>query len=198
MNTRLIRENLGRVRTSFQRNEMLRALSCFIAGLQELGGQVPPTDLRGDIREALQLLVRDEKVKSLLPGRQCIYTPGQEKDLLALFTTIHEQLKESATTESREAALSRKSKLDQTYNIGKKLLEQGKVSEADASFAEAVLAYRDEHHLFYMIALLLVDAKEVVRAGPYLKKGLEIQPDDPQLLELLERARTLRQAMKAR
>ena len=49
-----------------------------------------------------------------------------------------------------------------------------------------------------MIARLLVEANEVVRAGPYLKKGLEGLPGDPELLELLERARVLRQAMKAR
>jgi predicted Zn-dependent protease len=198
MNIRQIRENLGRVRTSFQRNDMVRALSCFVAGLRGLGGSSPSTDIRGDIREALQLLVRDEQVKTLLPGGQCNYTPGQEKELLALFAAIHDQLKETAETESHETALTRKIKLDQAYNAGKKLLEQGKVSEADASFAEAVLAYKDEHRLFYMIAGLLVDAKEVVRAGPYLKKGLEALPGDPDLMELLERARVLRQAMKAK
>jgi predicted Zn-dependent protease len=197
MNIRQIRENLGRVRTSFQRNDMIRAVNCFVAGLQELGGNAPPTDIRGDIRESLQLLVRDEQIKALLPGGQCSYTPGQEKALLALFTKIHDQLKEAAATEDHEAALTRKIALDQAYNAGKKLLEQGRVSEADANFAEAVLAYRDEHRLFYMVASLLVDAKEVVRAGPYLKKGLEALPDDPELLELLERARALRQAMKA-
>jgi len=198
MNIRQIRENLGRVRTSFQRNDMLRALSCFIAGLQALGGSAPPTDIRGDIRESLQFLVRDQQVKALLPDGQCSYTPGQEKELLALFTKIHDQLKEAAETEGRESALARKIKLDQAYNAGKKLLEQGKVSEADASFSEAVLAYKDEHRLFYMIAGLLVDANEVVRAGPYLKKGLEALPGDPALMELLERARLLRQAMKGR
>jgi tetratricopeptide (TPR) repeat protein len=198
MNIRQIRENFGRVRTSFQRNEMVRALSYFIAGLQELGGSAPPTDIRGDIRDAVMLLVRDAQIKALLPGGQYGYTPGQEKELLALFTKIHDQLKEAAETESHEAALARKIKLDQAYNAGKKLLEQGKVSEADANFAEAVLAYKDEHHLFYMIASLLVDAKEVARAGSYLKKGLEILPGDQELMELLERARVLRQAMKAR
>jgi len=49
-----------------------------------------------------------------------------------------------------------------------------------------------------MIAGLLVEAKEVVRAGPYLKKGLEALPGDQELMELLERARVLRQEMKGR
>ena len=177
---------------------MARAVHCFVTGLEGFGGNAPPTDVRGDIREALQHLVRDEQIKALLPDGQCVYTPGQEKDLLALFTKIHDQLKEAAETEDHETALARKIKLDRAYNAGKKLLEQGKASEADAGFAEAVLAYKDEHRLFYMIANLLVDAKEVVRAGPYLKKGLEALPGDPELMELLERARVLRQAMKAR
>ena len=198
MNIRQIRENFGRVRTSFQRNDMVRALHCFISGLQGIGDSAPPTDIRGDIRGALQLLTRDEQIKALLPDGQYSYTPGQEKALLALFTTIHDRLKEDEATEDHKTALARKIKIDQAYNAGKKLLEQGKVSEADTSFAEAVLAYKDEHRLFYMIAILLVDANEVVRAGPYLKKGLEALPDDKELMELLERARVLRQAMKAR
>jgi tetratricopeptide (TPR) repeat protein len=198
MNIRSIRENFGRVRTSYQRNDMLRALSCFVAGLQELGGAPPPADIRGDLREALQTLLRDEQVRALLPGGQCSYAPGQEKELIALFVKIHDQLREAAEAEDHAGALSRKIKIDQAFNIGKKLLEQGKVSEADASFAESVLAYKDEHRLFCMIARLLVDANEVVRAGPYLKKGLDAQPGDPELVELLERARALRQAMKAR
>jgi predicted Zn-dependent protease len=177
---------------------MVRALSCFVAGLQELGGNPAPSDIRGDIRETVQPFLRDAQVKALLPGGQYNYTPGQEKELLALFTKIRDQIKEAAETEDHDSALTRKIKIDQSFNTGKKLLEQGKVSEADASFAEAVLAYKDEHRIFCMIARLLVDANEVVRAGPYLKKGLEIQPGEPELMELLERARVLRQAMKAR
>ena len=197
MNIRAIRENFGRVRTNYQRNDMIRALSCFIAGVQECGSP-PPADLRGELREALQTLLRDDQVKSLLPGGQCNYAPGQEKELIALFTKIHDRIKEAADAEDHDSALARKIKIDQAFNIGKKLLEQGKVSEADASFAESVQAYKNEHRLFCMIARLLVDAGEVVRAGPYLKKGLDAQPGDPELMELLERARTMRQAMKAR
>ena len=176
---------------------MIRAVQCFVAGLQGLGGAAPPTDVRGDIREAVQCLVGDRQIKDLLPAGQFGYVPGQEKELLALFTKVLGRLKDAAESEDHETALARKIKIDQAYNAGKKLLEQGKVSEADASFAEAVRAYRDEHRLFCMIAGLLVDAKEVVRAGPYLKKGLEVLPGDPELMELLERARVLRQAMKA-
>ena len=198
MNIRQIRENLGRVRTSFQRNETIRALTCFIAGLSGIGNNAAPTDIRGDIREALQFLVRDEQIKALLPGGQYSYTPGQEHEMLVFFTQIHDLLKEAAETENHEDALARKIKIDSAYNTGKKLMEYGKVSEADAYFAEAVQSYKDEHRLFYMIASLLVDAGEVVRAGPYLKKGLEVLPGDPDLTALLERARVLRQAMKAR
>ena len=198
MNIRSIRENFGRAKTSCQRNEMIRALNSFVAGLQELGGAPPPTDVRADLREAVLPLLRDPQVKELLPGGQYSYTPGQEKELLALFTKIRDQIRDAAETEDHDTALNRKIKIDQSFNAGKKLLEQGKVSEADASFAEAVLAYKDEHRIFCMIAQLLVDANEVVRAGPYLKKGLEIQPGDPELAALLERARELRQAMKAR
>jgi predicted Zn-dependent protease len=199
MDVRKVRESLGRVRTSFQRNETRRALAFFISGLQSIGNSTTPPEVRGDIREAVQLLARDEQIRKHFPGGQnTSYTPGQEKALLQLVTQIHDMLVEAEGKESPEEALARKIKIDQTFNAGKKLMEQGKASEADASFAEAVQSYKDEHRLFYMIAKLLVDAEEVVRAGHYLKKGLEVLPDDPDLMALLERARVLRQAMKGR
>ena len=197
MNTRQIRENLGRVKTSFQRNELPRALNFFIAGLRGLDGGAPPTDIRGDIREAVQLLLRDEKIKALLPSPNFSYTPGQEKNLLTVFIKISLQLQEIATHEEHNAALERKIKLDRAFLAGKNYLGQRRISEADASFVEALQYYKDEHRIFYMIAHALVELKEVVRAGPYLKKGLEALPGDTELLALLERARTIRQEMKA-
>jgi tetratricopeptide (TPR) repeat protein len=193
MNIRLIRENLGRVKACYLRNETLRALHCCVAALRDIGASSPPTDVRSGIREAVQYLARDERVKSLLPSGSLAYTPGREQALLGVFEKILAALEEAEGKESSAAALERKLKIDHAYNAGIKLLEQGRVSEADASFAEAVSSYRDEHRLFHMIAGALIDAKEPVRAGPYLKRGLRILPDDPDLSALLERARALRQ-----
>lgn len=198
MNIRQIRENLGRVKASFLRNENLRALSCFVAAMKELGNNAPATDLKGDIREAVQYLMRDTQIKALLPAGLSGYAPGQEKSLLLLFTKILERLTEAEGTETSEAALERKIKIDQAYNAGVKHLGQGRVSEADASFAEAASLCKDEYRLFHMIASALLDAGEVVRAGPYLKRGMEALPGNPDLTALLERARVLRQAMKAK
>ncbi len=198
MNIRQIRENLGRVKVSFQRNEIMRALHFFVTAMKELGGSPPPTDVKGDIREAVQCLLRDEQIKPLLPAGMSGYAPGQEKALLVLFSSIQKRLQEDADKESPEAALERKLKIDHAYNAGLKHLEQGRVSEADASFAEAAKFYKNEHRLFHMIAGALIDAEEPVRAGPYLKQGLQALPNDPDLMALLGRARALRDRLRSK
>ena len=53
MNISQIRLGLGRVKSSCARRDLERALDLAIAALDALGGQTPPTDLRGDIRNAV-------------------------------------------------------------------------------------------------------------------------------------------------
>ena len=64
MNTRKIREDLGRVKASCMRRDFERALFLTISALRELGGQTAPSDLRGDFRTAVSYLVADPEYKA--------------------------------------------------------------------------------------------------------------------------------------
>lgn len=196
MNTREIREQLGRVKPYYLRNETLRALAAMISALKELAGAPQiPAELKGLIYEGAQLLTRDPRVKAVIKG-PLNYQPGQERALLLQLALAYKAIREAENYEPHNDALSRKIKLDQAYNLGLRLLEQGQVSEADASFAEAVSCYKDEHRLFALIGKALMNAGEIKRALPYLKKGVEMDGADKEMAALLKKCARLREEMR--
>lgn len=194
MDARTIREHLARVRSFYQRSESLKALASGIAALQgALAGKhnMPATELRGALREMAQTLSRDEAITMAAPG-PLNYQPGQEKVLLALLTVTEQNLRESQDAESYEVALARKLRMDQFLTKGLRSLQQGNATEADAAFAEAVKCFRDELRLYAIIGRALLEAGEVRRSVPYLKKGVELAPQDPIMLELCKEAQRRR------
>ncbi|MEG1610437.1 MAG: hypothetical protein RR317_04570 [Bilophila sp.] len=138
------------------------------------------------------MLSRDDQIKKLLTT-PLGYQPGQERQLLGALAELYKALLQEQEREDRDVAFARKQKLDQALNLGMRLLAQGQVSEADAQFVEATSAYRDEHTLFRAISKALLEAKEVRRAVPYLRRGIEVLPTDPEMLRLFDQARQMRE-----
>lgn len=198
MNLKAIRDYLGRVKVYHQRNDTLHALATVIAGLKGIDATAQlPLDIRTLIRDAVQLLGRDQKIRALVKG-PLLYQPGEETALLRQLALAYKSLREESVHEDREATLARKIRLDQALNQGMKHLEQGRVSEADASFADAVNSYKDEHRIFYLIGKALMDAAEVRRALPYLKRGAAVEPDTVEVIQLFEECQQQRDALKGR
>lgn len=186
MNVRKIREDLGRAKSSANRNELERALALSLMAFKELGGQTPTMDLRGDFREAIN------SITALASFREhhaapIIYQGGKEKEVFVIFARIYKTLRtQENSEEAYEEAMQRKMALDKTLKEARAELERGKVSEADALYSQALTFYRDENVIFAMIARELMAVDEVVRALGYLKKGLAAMPDDPELKELVQ------------
>ncbi|MBO4336229.1 MAG: hypothetical protein J5846_10445 [Desulfovibrio sp.] len=191
MNIRKIRESLGRVKTSCQRRDFSHALYLLIASLKELAGQRPPTDLRSDFREAINLVGSDPQFKEL-SANPLIYKPGAERELLTLLIQIYQTLTGKKNTESYEEALERKLKIDHALRDGKHFLSRRQIAEAEACFAEAIKNYRDEHALFLMIARAYIEIKEYARGLGYLRDGLKHAPNDPNLLRLADECLRMR------
>lgn len=185
MNTRKIREDLGRVRTCVQRRDYPRAVQLFCNGLRELGGQTAPMDVRGDIRTALGDLCGDPVYKKSNP-HALSYQPGKERELLVFFTKFYADLSGQEEEEDYEATLARKLNLDRCINDGKVFLSQGKPSDADNCFAEAFKYYKNEIAAHALMARAMMDAKEYVRALGYIRKGLNEKPDNADLRQLAE------------
>lgn len=194
MDIRKIRENLGRIKVYYLKGDTLRALAAAIMALKDLAraGVAPSMDVRGPLREGIQLLARDKDVKRL-HKTPLMYQPGQERALLTVLAAVYKQLEEEAGREDHDAALERKRRLDQALNVGQKLLAQKKVSEADASFQEALTHYRDEHRIFQLIGKWLLDAGQPRRSLSYLKKAVEVEPGNPVARDLLEAASRARE-----
>lgn len=185
---KIVRENLGRVKAYYLRNDSLRALNAMLLGVKEACRvSALPTDIRGLIREAAQTLTRDENLKTVLRG-PLSYTPGQERQLFAAVADLYKRYMEELQREDRGDALARKQKLDHAFNQGMKYLEQKQISEADTCFAESITHYKDEHRIFLMIGRALMGAGEARRAIPYLKRGIEVDAEDKECLQALNSA----------
>lgn len=191
MNIRKIREDLGRAKASCARRDPMRALYLTITALKDLGGQPAPTDLRSDIRTTVSELAADPGLKDILPATLA-YQPGNEKDLLQMFSDAHQKMQNSAEEEGYETTLQRKLNIDRNLREGKKLLAEGRASEADACFAEVMKFYKDEQAVFAMMATAMLNAGEYVRALGHVRNGLKEAPDNPELLRLANECIRLR------
>ncbi len=192
MNARKIREDLGRAKACCARRDTERALFLTINALKELGGQSAPLDLRGDFRAAVIDLAADPELKAA-GAPSFAYAPGAEKELLQTLSQVYRSLKGQEKEEEYQGALQRKINLDRCFNDGKKFLAEGKASEADACFAEALKHYKDERAVFGMMARAMMDAGEYVRAIGHARAGLKELPDDADLTRIMDECNRLRQ-----
>lgn len=191
MNPRKIREDLGRIRTCLQRRDFPRGLYLLCQSLKDLGGQSAPMDLRGDFRTGIADICADATYKKSHAQPQA-YQPGKERELLAFFQKFYNQLVGAEEEEAYEEALQRKLNLDRCIRDGKGFLTQGKYSEADDCFAEAMKYYKDEIMAFGMMARAMMEAGQHVRALGYIRKGLQEQPANPDLLKLGDECQRMR------
>lgn len=192
MNARKVREDLGRAKSCCARRDTERALFLTITALKELGGQNAPIDLRGDFRATIMDLAAAPDLKEA-GASGLAYAPGTEKDLLQKLSQIYRSMTGQEKEEEYQAALQRKLNLDRCFSEGKKLLAEGRSSEADASFAEAFKHYKDERAIFGMMARAMMDAGEYVRAIGHARAGLKELPNDAELTRIMEECSRLRQ-----
>ncbi len=183
MNVRKIREDLGKSRTCVQRRDYPRAIYLFCIAVKDLGGQTAPMDLRGDFRSALVDICADPIYKKEF-SQPLSYQPGKEKEILTFLNKFYKKIMGNEEQEDYEATLQRKLNIDRNIADGKNFLSQGKVSEADECFMNALKFYRNEIAVFPMIARALMDSSQYVRALGYLRKGLAERPDDPDMTRL--------------
>lgn len=188
-----IKESLGRIKAYYQRNDIKKALVSAIFALKNLSGTVP-TEIRSAIRESVQLIVRDSQIKKYIDA-PLIYQPGNENQILEKLVYVYEKIVEQEGQEEYAKSLDRKISLDKFYNEGLKSLKNKQSSEADEHFRKSLTFYKDEHHIFYMIAQALKEAGEIRRAYPYAKRGVEVSPESEKIQELFEEIENARNAL---
>lgn len=152
-----------------------------------------PADLRGDFRDALvsaELRLRIQKNLRSSGG----LSGGAERALLSLFIGLYKELKGHEDQEDYETTLQRKLNLDRFLKEGRLYLAQGKASEADASFAEALKYFKNETAVFAVMAKAMMDAGEYVRALGHIRNGLKVKPQDAELIRLADECTRLRAA----
>lgn len=192
MNERKVREDLGKVKTCIQRRDFPRAVYLLCIALKETGNQNVPTTLRGDFRTALTDICADPVYKKYY-NQPVSYQPGKERDLLIFFNKFYKELVGAENKEDYETTLQRKLNLDRGISDGKAFLAQGKPTEADECFTEALKYYRNEFAAFGMMAKAMMEANQFGRALGYIRKGLKEKPEDSELLRMATECEAMRQ-----
>ncbi len=188
MNTKIVSENLGKIKAHQFKAKGSELLPFYVKALREICKSSAPlsTTLRTPLREATAILAKDPAIETIAK-KKINYNPGNEKELLEIAERCHNFFSKAASFEKKEDAQKRKLRMDKALTIGKKLLAQGKFSEADQAFQEAVKCYKNEHKLFIIITKALCEAGQYKRSTTYLKRAKEILPaNDSDVLELTQ------------
>ncbi len=191
MNAKDIRDLLIKAKVCYTQKKNIECVGAIIMALRNMGDGAQPVEVCSALREVVLLVGKEEMVTEVL-GHPLTYTSGQEKELLVPFAKVFKIAMENKDAESHEVALARKIKIDKAFNEGKSLLARNNVSEADQVFSEAITFYRDEHTLFSLIGEALMQANAPKRAFPYLKRGIEVDPNNKHMRSLYDKCEELR------
>ncbi|UZP66814.1 hypothetical protein N1030_14535 [Desulfovibrio mangrovi] len=187
---KMAKEHLARAKAYFQRHDVMRALEAVVNALQIMQrGITGPDKTAADsaLREMVAQLNRTEEISSRFP-KGIPYKPGVEKQLHAVFNQLLQSIRMEQERESYTQTLERKQKLDRLLNYGRKLLEAGKVQDAEGAFQEAVECYVDEHAMFRMMGEACLAVKQPRMAAKYLKQAVKVDKDRVRVGQLLVRA----------
>lgn len=190
-NVKTARDTLARAKAYFTRHDTERALESTVAALRIIvsGKANGPgrQEVDGMVREIVTLLNRTEEILAHYP-KGIGYRKDIEKPLFGAYSKILKEMKEAAERKSHEEILTRKQKIDKNLNFGKKLLQAGKLKDAQELFDEAVTLYVDEHILFRLMGQACMEAKQAKMALRYLKKAMKVDPDNHLCTELTVQA----------
>lgn len=185
---RSIKEELARSKHAYAKNEDVRCLKHIAKALYDfcMSRPVGPdkTDIEGKIREAFAEASKLEWVKKYMP-KGLPYVKGQEKQIYSALLSLIKKIEFESSKEDIDAMRARKLKIDKSLILGSKFLEAGKLPEAQNHFHEAVNSYRDEHGLFPMIADRLIKAGFYKESLEYLRRAVEVAPDNPRVFDFL-------------
>ncbi|MFV0348537.1 MAG: hypothetical protein ACK5JO_08110 [Halodesulfovibrio sp.] len=184
------KEHLARAKAYFQRHDVMRTLEAVVNALQIMQkGISGPDKVAADsgLREMIGLLNRTEEISTRFP-KGVPFKPGIERQLYTLFNQVLQSIRMAQERESYTQTLERKQKLDRLLNYGRKLLEAGKVQDAEGAFQEAVECYVDEHAMFRMMGEACLAVKQPRMAAKYLKQAVKVDKDRTRAGQLLVRA----------
>lgn len=188
---RAAKTHMARAKAYFQRHEVLRAVEEIAAALFVVqGGSVTGPDklaVESALREMVALLNRTDELKACFP-KGIAYKPGFEKPLHNALVQMVRLVRQAQERETYTQTLERKQKLDKLLSYGRKLLEAGKVQDADGAFQEAADLYVDEHSLFRLMGEACLAARQPRMASKYLKRAVKVERNPKLSATLLVRS----------
>jgi len=188
-----IREDLGRAKAAYAKNEELRVLLCLAQALKAFVLVKPfgpeRTTIEGLFREVFSSLARLPHVAAFAP-KGLPYVKGQEQKLAGYVAALYKKVEAEIQRETLEGMRARKLRIDQFVIKGSKFLAENNLLEAQRNFRSAVEEFVDEKGLFPLVAGKLLDAGHHKASLEYVKRAIEEYPDNSRAYDFLMTALT--------
>ena len=183
-----LREDLARAKAAYAKGDDLRTVQLVAAALRAFLAIKPAgpdrTAIESLLRESFAYLGKMPRVLQYLP-KGIPYAKGQEPRYAAALTQLAKKIEDDLNQESLTAMRERKLRLDHAVIKGTKLLAEGNLPEAQRHFRAAVDDFVDETGLFPLIASRLIDAGHFKPALEYLRRAIEVAPDNSRAYDFL-------------
>ncbi len=183
-----IREDLGRAKAAYAKNDELRVLVCLLQALKAYVAVKPfgpeRTTIEGLFREVFGSLSRLPHVAAFAP-KGLPYAKGQEQKLAGYVAVLYKKVEAEIQRETLEVMRARKLRIDQFVIKGQKFLAENNILEAQRNFRAAVEEFVDEKGLFPLIAAKLLEAGQHKASLEYVKRAIEEYPDNARAYDFL-------------
>lgn len=183
-----IREDLGRAKAAYAKNDELRVLLCLLQALKAFVVVKPfgpeRTTIEGLFREVFASLARLPHVAAIAP-KGLPYAKGQEQKLAGYVAALYKKVDADIQRETLEAMRARKLRIDQFVIKGQKFLAENNLLEAQRNFRAAVEEFVDEKGLFPLITAKLLEAGHHKASLEYVKRAIEEYPDNTRAYDFL-------------
>lgn len=184
---KIVEEHLSRAKAAYLKGDPLRPLLFTAEALKVLAtAQIHSMEfgrIGTMLRENLANLHKMERVKKLHPDA-FVYAKGKEKQVLGALVPLVKKIKDELDAESMEEMRKRKLAIDKAILSGQRMLDAGKVAEAQQGFREAVEMHVDEDAMFLIIPEKLQAAGAYGESLEYLRRALEIDPASRKACEM--------------
>ncbi len=198
MDSRQTKDCLSRAKLYATKGNFSESLKYMLKGLMAIcrNSSVLNRDIRTYVREILALYVKDPEIGPLcapIKSKISGYNGGNERDLYVGLKNVYDKIANQVDKEKYEDALARKMNLDKFMVKGTRLIKDKQYEKAIQMFNEATNFYKDESGFFLYIAKLFIEVEQSSAGILFLKKELEVKPNNEvaksMLLELTNKSK---------
>jgi pentatricopeptide repeat protein len=186
-----VSQNIARAKSLAKRQEVLRAIECLIAALENFTPGALVGKARFEVEVNVQQCIADinlnPKLRKLLTELThsstagITYTPGEEAALLSVLGVLRKALENMEHAEKQGAQDALKQRKSELIESGQRLLAEGEGVKAKVELRRCAEEFGKEPGILAQIGGMLAQAQMPVDAAEFLELAIEAFPKEGQV-----------------